>query len=321
MLFSCRNEAILAETTRIKFENDSNGRTYMKFCPAMSFDVGMYKVVARNKVGQTVAYCRVVEGTIPDPPDAPEVTQISDTEMLLTWHLPKYDGHSPIICYSLEYKEEDAENWKMVAKNIDHEFYAIKCLEPQKSYMFRLASKNAMGWSEEGRPSNAITTKEAGVSKIKLTNTMQQLQRITDSGMEVTPEVMTKPNYAYESQQMEWISDADVQDHYKFISELHKGRFSGVVKGIDKRNDDVVVAKLLDTKINNEIAIEHEFKVLSTLRHERIAGLMAAYKKSDSLTAALVLEKLQGADIFTFLASKKEYTEQMVATIVMQVSP
>lgn len=32
------------------------------------------------------------------------------------------------------------------------------------------------------------------------------------------------------------------------------------------------------------------------------------------------MEKLQGADVVTFLASRHEYTEQMVATIVTQVN-
>lgn len=92
------------------------------------------------------------------------------------------------------------------------------------------------------------------------------------------------------------------------------------MKGVDKRNDTVVIAKLLDIKINNEESIEHELAMVSTMRHERIAGLIAAYRKPDALAAALVLEKLQGADMLTFLASKHEYNEQMVATIVTQVN-
>lgn len=134
----------------------------MKLSPALSFDVGMYKIVARNKVGQTVAHTRVVAGTSPDPPDSPEITQVSDTEALLTWRQPKYDGHSPVLCYSLQYKLADDIEWTETAKNIDHEFYLIKTLEPQKSYVFRLASKNVIGWSDQGVPTGLVKTKEAG---------------------------------------------------------------------------------------------------------------------------------------------------------------
>lgn len=71
--------------------------------------------------------------------------------------------------------------------------------------------------------------------------------------------------------------------------------------------------------MNKAEDIEHEKNMLSTMRHERIAGLIAAYRKPDSLAATLILEKLQGADVLTYLASKNEYNEQTVATICTQV--
>lgn len=182
----------------------------------------MYKVVARNKIGQTVAHTRVVEGMIPDPPDAVEASQISDTEILLTWHPPRCDGNTPIICYSLKYKKGDADDWINIANNIDHEFFYIRSLEPNTSYDFRLASKNAIGWSEFGIPTLSVKTLEVGAPKIQMSRTMLHLQQITDSGQEVMPEITIKPNYALEQEPIQWITDADVQDHYKFISEIHK---------------------------------------------------------------------------------------------------
>lgn len=134
----------------------------MKLMPALSFDVGMYKVVARNKVGQTVAQTRIVAGTSPDAPDSPEVTQVSDTEALLTWRQPKYDGHSPVLCYNLQFKLADDIEWTDCASNIDHEFYFIRTLEPENNYVFRLAAKNAIGWSDHGVPTALVKSKEAG---------------------------------------------------------------------------------------------------------------------------------------------------------------
>lgn len=100
---------------------------------------------------------------------------------------------------------------------------------------------------------------------------------------------------------------------------MFRGRFSAVVKGVDKRTDNLIIAKVLDSKLNTADDIEHEKNMLSTMRHERIAGLIAAYRKSDSPAVTLILEKLQGADILTYLASKSEYNEQTVATICTQV--
>lgn len=81
----------------------------------------------------------------------------------------------------------------------------------------------------------------------------------------------------------------------------------------------MVVAKILDMNDQKQKDdVEGEFAALRSLRHERIAGLLAAYHSGDK--AVFILEKLQGADVLTYLASKHEYTEQTVATIVSQVS-
>lgn len=79
----------------------------------------------------------------------------------------------------------------------------------------------------------------------------------------------------------------------------------------------MVVVKALQLANRSE-DVEGEFAALRSLRHERIAALIEAYKTSE--TAYFVLEKLQGADILTYLASKHDYTEQTVALVVAQVS-
>lgn len=122
----------------------------------------MYKVVARNKVGQTIARTRIVMGFSPDEPDSPEAIGISDTEILLSWKQPKFDGNSPIICYRLEYKLANETEWVKKEENIDHEFYLITGLESNTTYIFRLAAKNSIGWSDAGVPSAPMTTKPAG---------------------------------------------------------------------------------------------------------------------------------------------------------------
>lgn len=96
---------MVTESARVKLVVDEEGRSYIKFQPALHVDVGIYKAVARNKVGQTIARSRVVVASAPSSPDSPEATEISDTEILLRWKQPKDDGHSPVLCYSLQYKE------------------------------------------------------------------------------------------------------------------------------------------------------------------------------------------------------------------------
>lgn len=98
-----------------------------------------------------------------------------------------------------------------------------------------------------------------------------------------------------------------------------RGRFSVVAKAIEKSSDKVVVAKLLEFRPDTEGQVNREFEALRSLRHERIATLEAAFKPAGSTVAVLILEKLQGADILTYLSSRHEYSEQTVATVVSQV--
>jgi serine/threonine protein kinase len=91
-----------------------------------------------------------------------------------------------------------------------------------------------------------------------------------------------------------------------------------VVKGVEKQTDSVVVAKIFEYTPETSSKIQKEFENLRTLRHERIAYLVAAYKPQNAPIAVLIQEKLQGADILTYLGSRHEYSEQTVATILTQ---
>ncbi|XP_013175917.1 PREDICTED: muscle M-line assembly protein unc-89-like isoform X4 [Papilio xuthus] len=315
-----KNDKVIAEGQRIKIIEDEDGRSTLKFDPSMHHDVGFYKVVARNKVGQTVARTRIVEATSPDAPDSPTVADLSDTEVLLRWKQPKYDGNSPVLCYSLQYKEGDSVDWKTVAENIDHEFFVVRGLQPETSYQFRLASRNRIGWSDKGIPTNLVKTKEAGAAKIEVTKAMKHLQQLTESGQEIVlNEEKPRLDYGAENEPKDWDTSESFTERYSFISELWRGKFSIVVKGIDKTNDSVVVAKILECRPETEIQVQREFECLRRLRHERISNLLGAYQTPGSPVAALILEKLQGADILTYLSSRHDYTEQMVATIVIQI--
>lgn len=147
----------------------------------------------------------------------------------------------------------------------------------------------------------------------------RHLQQITDSGQEPEPEASLEHNYGIENEPVEWTS-GNAQEHYDFISEIARGKYSAVMKAVDKRSDKVVVAKILETTGDRADHVEGEFAALRSLRHERIASLLDAYKASDGPIAVFILEKLQGADVITYLATKHEYTEQTVATIVTQVN-
>ncbi|XP_047356863.1 obscurin isoform X3 [Vespa velutina] len=314
-----KNDIVVQETKRIKITEDEDGRSILSFTPAKEHDAGIYKVVARNSLGQTVARTRMLIATVPWGPDSPEATEISDTQVLLRWKQPKYDGNSAVLCYNLQYKEADSITWIDIGFNIDHEFYLVRDLKQDVSYIFRLAARNRIGWSEKGIPSKVIKTRPPGIPQIQITSTMRHLQELTESGQEIVLEE-DKPhiNYSVEEQPIEWSTET-LTNKYSFISELSRGQFSAVVKGIDKSSDRVIVAKILDLRPEIEKQVNREFEALRSLRHERIALLEAAYKAPGSSLAVFILEKLQGADILTYFSSRHEYTENCVAMAITQI--
>lgn len=314
-----KNDMVLTENKRIKIVNDEDGRSILKFDPASLYDVGIYKAVARNKVGQTVARCRVVLANLPNAPESPEVSSVGSTEVLLRWKQPRCDGNSAVLCYSLQYKQTANENWTTIADNIDHEFYLVHGLKPLESYQFRLSSRNQIGWSEMGIPTTVRTSGEEA-PKVNITKAMKHLQQITESGHEIVPdERKVHVDYQLERESLSWITDSDISDKYSFISEIHRGKFSIVVKGIQKSTNAIIVGKIFEVDKNNEMAVQNEFENLRTLRHERIPSLFAAYSPTNLNIKIFIMEKLQGADVLTYFSSRHEYTEQMVANVITQL--
>ncbi|XP_049294890.1 obscurin isoform X7 [Anopheles funestus] len=316
-----RNDMVITDTNRIKVLDDVDGRSVIQFHPATHNDIGVYKAVASNRIAKTVARCRVVIAVIPDAPDAPDAVAVSDTEVLLRWKQPRSDGNSQVICYSLEQKEHGKVDWVDVACNIDHEFFLVHDLRPNVNYQFRLAAYNRIGWSDRGLPTKTITTLDPGAPKIQITRAMKHLQQLTESGQQVGPEERTgRLDYSYEKTPLKWSIEGNYNEKYTFMSEMSRGRYSIVVKGLEKSTDKIVVAKIFELGDERAAeAVEREFDVLRTLRHERIASLLAAFRPKNTSIAALVMEKLQGADVLTYLSSRSEYSEQIVATIVNQV--
>lgn len=250
-----KNDCVVQESNRVKITEDEEGRSILSMNPARDHDSGVYKVVARNKLGQTVARARIVCATIPCSPDSPEVADASDSEILLRWKQPRYDGNSAVICYSLQYRQGDGIEWIEVAGNIDHEFFLVHDLKPNTSYNFRLAARNRIGWSEHGVPTKLTKTraKQEEIPKVQITRAMKHLQQLTESGREVPIE---EPryilDYSRELKPIDWDRETRISERYSFVSELYKGRFSLVAKGIEKAKERIVVAKIFEVRPDTE---------------------------------------------------------------------
>lgn len=230
--------------------------------------------MARNKVGQTVAKARLVVGDIPSAPDSPEATDISDTEILLRWKVPRQDGNSTVLCYSLQQKAATANDWTDLAENIDHEFFLVRNLTANTDYQFRLAARNKFGWSDRSIATEPITTKDPGSPRVNVTRAMKYLQQLTESGqqlfLEADAQAETAPaaDYTVENDPKP-VKTTPPTDELKFIAEIYRGRMSLVAKCADKENNKMYAAKIVK-KDENSL---DELNVLRTLCHERIVSL------------------------------------------------
>lgn len=324
-----KNDCVVLESNRLKVTEDAEGRSLLNLNPAREHDQGLYKVVARNKLGQTVARARLVAASPPCAPDSPEACDASDSEILLRWQQPRHDGQAPVLCYSLQLREGDAVDWQELANNIDHEFFLVSGLKPNTSYNFRLAARNRVGWSEHGVPTKLLKTRarQEEVPPVQLSRAQRHLQQLTESGREVPldgglgPGATGRPDYGSETSPPEWQRETNLlAERYSFVSEVARGRFSLVAKGIERSTDRVVIAKILERGSPElEARAQAEFEALRSLRHERVCQLEAAFLPESSPVAVLVLEKLQGADVLSYLASRHEYSENCVANVVSQV--
>ena len=80
-----KNDLIFMDDSRLKIVNTEEGWSHLTLDPAMPSDAGLYKVVARNPIGQTTCSVRVVLGDISGPPDSPQIEAMTDTDILLSW--------------------------------------------------------------------------------------------------------------------------------------------------------------------------------------------------------------------------------------------
>ncbi|XP_037837040.1 myosin-binding protein C, slow-type isoform X2 [Kryptolebias marmoratus] len=121
-------------------------------------DTGNYKIVLQNEAGEATASVKIKVVDIPDPPDAPLVTEVGGDWCSMTWEPPKYDGASPILGYFIERKKKQSSRWM----RLNFDLIKETSFEPKKMiegvpYEVRIFAVNAIGVSKPSEPSKAFT--------------------------------------------------------------------------------------------------------------------------------------------------------------------
>uniref|UniRef100_A0ABM5F9V1 Myosin-binding protein C, cardiac-type n=1 Tax=Pogona vitticeps TaxID=103695 RepID=A0ABM5F9V1_9SAUR len=141
---------------------DSEGRVHVEMYEdhcvftiegAEKEDEGVYKVTVKNPAGEDTADITVKVIDVPDPPEAPKISNVGEDNCTVEWEPPKYDGGQPVLGYILERKKKKSYRWMRL--NFDllkEQSYEAKRMIEGVVYEMRIYAVNSVGMS---RPSPA----------------------------------------------------------------------------------------------------------------------------------------------------------------------
>jgi len=305
-----KNDLIFMDDSRLRVMNTEDGWSHLSLDPAMPSDAGLYKVVARNPIGQTTCSVRVVLGDISGPPDSPVVEAMTDTDILISWQTPSQLNHSPVTSYKVQMGYIDTDiDWVDLADDISHEYFVVDNLRPSHGYKFRILAMNQFGWSIPSIPSGIVMTPSSGSSRAEFYDALQQVQAKGD--IEMAPSAL---NYDVEKKHMK--IKAEKPGAVDFMNEVTKGRFS-VTANVNKEGKLYSVKVFDKSNAEGSDAAQREFKNLKALQHEKIVSLLDGYE-TDSMMM-LKFNPLPTTTVLNYIAERPSYTEQMVADICGQV--
>ncbi|XP_069640694.1 myosin-binding protein C, cardiac-type [Haliaeetus albicilla] len=154
------NSSDLNTDSKLLFESEGRVRVEMHedHCVfiiegAEKEDEGVYRVIVKNPVGEDKADITVKVIDVPDPPEAPKISNIGEDYCTVQWQPPKYDGGQPVLGYILERKKKKSYRWMRLNFDLLKELtYEAKRMIEGVVYEMRIYAVNSIGMS---RPSPA----------------------------------------------------------------------------------------------------------------------------------------------------------------------
>ncbi|KFW03747.1 Myosin-binding protein C, cardiac-type, partial [Eurypyga helias] len=154
------NSSDLNTDSKLLFESEGRVRVEMHedHCVfiiegAEKEDEGVYRVIVKNPVGEDKADITVKVIDVPDPPEAPKISNIGEDYCTVQWQPPKYDGGQPVLGYILERKKKKSYRWMRLNFDLLKELtYEAKRMIEGVVYEMRVYAVNSIGMS---RPSPA----------------------------------------------------------------------------------------------------------------------------------------------------------------------
>jgi len=110
-----------------------------------------------------------------------------------------------------------------------------------------------------------------------------------------------------------------IKEEYDLREELGRGGFSVVVKAINKATEEAVAVKIIAKNQSPEELqlLQREIDILKKLNHRNIIALKDVYDEKD--TIYLVMELVEGGELFDQIVSRGTYSEADAANIIQQI--
>ncbi|XP_066572345.1 obscurin isoform X2 [Amia ocellicauda] len=244
-------------------------------------DLGSYRCVASNALGQASSSCTLIVSDLPTCPASPEPTQVDGNGVLLTWK--PVESIQPLT-YSIQYSI-DGEEWSLLAEGVTDSCYTVSGLPKGSVCVFRVACVNGAGMGPYSHPSTATTI--GAEQEDSLIPLIHSVLPGAEGG-----EVPAQSPFPF----------FPMHKSYTFLSEINRGRFGIVKQCREDVSGKMFAAKIIPYKADKRQGVLREYQVLKRLRHTHLVQLHAAFITPRFLV--LVEELCAGRELLHNLAER-----------------
>ncbi|XP_064201584.1 obscurin-like [Anguilla rostrata] len=257
-------------------------------------DLGSYRCVASNAMGQASTSCTLIVSELPTCPTGLQVYQLQGDEVLLVWRPVESITE---LSYCIEYSR-DGREWRLLAEGMADSYYTASNLSKVAQYQFRVACLNRAGKGSFSEPSVPITIRAE----------QQDL---------LAPLIYTESTGSLGLTGQIQFSLSTLHKTYSFLSEINRGRFSVVKQCREDQSGQLLAGKITPFKPKWRQWALREYQLLRRLNHAHLVQLQVAFITPRYLV--LILELCQGQDLFHHLAERDLYGEMHVQAFLQQI--
>lgn len=113
------------------------------------------------------------------------------------------------------------------------------------------------------------------------------------------------------------IKKCSVEDHYDLIEEIGQGQYASVHRAEHKETGKLVAVKLIDKGDTGMTVTDKEIAVMLRVEDENCVRLYEVYETETEVQ--MVLELLEGADLFDRIIQKQKYPEAEAKVLMARV--